>query len=82
MEREATEYEDIRTVTHRDSQGGQFQAIHCISTGKSMVGFAGPLLMVELTEAEAVSIVDEFAGEVAVLFVEMRARLAEMRGGQ
>lgn len=80
MEREAIDYTDIRTVTHRDGEGGQLIAIHCVSTCKSMIGFSSPLLMADLTEAEAVSVVDEFAGTVAVLFDAMRARLAEMRG--
>ena len=82
MQRETAEYDDIRVVTHRDGQGGQFQAIHCTDTGASLIAFGSPLLMSDLTEAEAVAIVDEFAGTVAVLFSEMRARLAAMRGGQ
>lgn len=82
MEREVTSSPEFRTVTHTDSHWGRFAAIYCSETGRSMIAFSSPLLMVELTEAEAVAVVDEFAGEVAVLFDAMRARLAEMRGGQ
>ena len=82
MERSTLESDEFRVVTHRDDHGGQLMAIHDKGNGQSMVSFSSPLLLAELTEAESVAVVDEFARTVGVLFAEMLARLAAMRGGQ
>ena len=82
MERSTLESDEFRVVTHRDDHGGQLMAIYDKSSGQSMVSFSSPLLLAELTEAESVAVVDEFAETVGVLFAEMRARLDAMRGGQ
>ena len=49
--------------------------------GRAFIHLGHPLLGTGLTEAEALAIAESFAPTVAVLFSEMRAELAKLRGG-
>ena len=52
------------------------------STGKAFLFMGYPFAGEPMTETEALAIAESFAPTVAVLFSEMRAELAKMRGGR
>jgi hypothetical protein len=83
MQRELFDSKEWRGVEWFDAESNRvLMAQTEVLTDKSLVSVGLPFVGMGLTESEAMKLADQFALTVAVLFAEMRAELAKMRGAK